>query len=213
MTTEIMVQIGQLALLFGRTNRATFHEDGVTPESDTDHTVMLGLIACPIALELGLHTGNVAQFVLVHDLVEAHAGDTNSFDIGPSAAQAKEEREAKALARLIEEFGADSWMLSWLLFYEAQEAPEARLVRYLDKAMPKITHMLNGCAAIQAMGKTHADLVRAHVEQLAALNTQYPELAETVGPLMADIMKQSEDAWIDQGTKGSDTVSVDVLST
>ena len=73
--------LGGLSLAFGRVERATRHEDGTTPESDTDHTVMLGLIGCSLAplvcadLDLGL----IAQYALVHDVVEVHAGDTNTL--------------------------------------------------------------------------------------------------------------------------------------
>jgi hypothetical protein len=46
------------------------------PESDTDHTVMLALIACALApiVDARLDVGLVAQYALVHDLVEAYAG-------------------------------------------------------------------------------------------------------------------------------------------
>ena len=30
--------LARIALAFGRVERATFHEDGVRPETDTDHT-------------------------------------------------------------------------------------------------------------------------------------------------------------------------------
>lgn len=39
-----VLDLAKLSLLFAKTNRAVFHEDGVTPESDTDHTFMLALI-------------------------------------------------------------------------------------------------------------------------------------------------------------------------
>ena len=55
----------------------TLHEDGVRPESDADHTVNLGFVACMIASRmLWLSTGRVAELVLVHDLLEVIAGDT-----------------------------------------------------------------------------------------------------------------------------------------
>lgn len=43
------ISLAKLALRFSRVERATFHEDGVRPETDSDHTVMLGLVACQLA--------------------------------------------------------------------------------------------------------------------------------------------------------------------
>ena len=78
------VRLAALVLQFGRVNRATFHPDGIRRETDTDHTVMLGVLAAALASRwhtLGLNVGRVAEFALVHDLAEAYAGDTQSFDI------------------------------------------------------------------------------------------------------------------------------------
>lgn len=196
-STDDMISLARLALLFGRVNRVTFHEDGVTPESDTDHTVMLGLIACSVARELEVYNvSRVAELTLVHDIVEAGgAGDTNTFDISARDREAKKVREAKAKERLEREFGEDSWLIRTLHAYEAQEEPEARLVRFLDKAMPKINHMLNRCASIKKMGKTRDDLVRAHQEQLAELIQEYPDVSKHVGLLLTEIMLRSEEAW------------------
>jgi putative hydrolase of HD superfamily len=79
--TSKVIELAQLCLRFGRVDRATTHEDGQRHETDTDHTVMLGVIACAFASSCGLDLdiGKVAQFALVHDLVEAHAGDTNTL--------------------------------------------------------------------------------------------------------------------------------------
>ena len=199
MNTTTMIALGELALTFGEEFRATLHKDGATPESDTTHTVMLGLIACTAASTIpGLthyDVGAIAQYSFIHDLPEAYEGDTNSFDISEKDAEAKARREKRALSKMTKKFGPNSWMMKWLLEYEEQKTPEARLVRYLDKALPKITHSFNSCAAIKAMGKTYEDLVRANAEQLIALNEQYPELAEPLGPLMAQIMKMSEESW------------------
>jgi hypothetical protein len=42
-TVDKILELGKLALLFGRTDRTTYHDDQETAESDTDHTVMLSL--------------------------------------------------------------------------------------------------------------------------------------------------------------------------
>ena len=145
-TVDAVVEAGKLALLFGRTERVTKHEDGRI-ETDTDHTVMLGLIACALAskYEPTLDLGKIAQYALVHDLVEAYAGDTDTFIVGHTTVHnEKEAREEAALARIEKEF-ADSlpWIPETIREYESLATPEARFIKTLDKSMPKITHLAN----------------------------------------------------------------------
>lgn len=157
-----LVDLARLSLLFGRTPRVTFHPDGRTLESDTDHTVMLALAACAIAsshhpeLDLGL----VAQFAVVHDLVEAYAGDTSTLRALSDEQKAqKKDREHAAYLRILSEFNGEmSWLPQTIALYEEQELPEARFVRAVDKLLPKLTHLLNGCATLWNEGLTLAEL-------------------------------------------------------
>jgi len=193
--TEMAMAIGKLALAFGRVNRATYHEDGELPESDTTHTVMLGLIACTFAPN-HYDRGRIAELCLVHDLVEAKCGDTNSFAITPKAQAEKRAREEEALRQLHVEFVDATWLMTRLIEYEEQESLEARYVRFVDKAMPKITHALNGCSAIKTMGRSVWDLRVVHDTQLRELLEQYPELEGTnVHRLMRELMRASEEAY------------------
>lgn len=84
------VRLADLCLQFARVNRATHHPDGVRPETNADHTVMLGVYACSLAQRINdemkdphrlpyLDVGRVAQFALIHDLPEVYAGDVNTF--------------------------------------------------------------------------------------------------------------------------------------
>lgn len=198
MTSSIdeMIQLAHLALAFGRQDRVTLHEDAETPESDTDHTVMLGFIACTVARSLdGYDPARVAELVLVHDVVEALCGDTNSFDMSKETRAEKERIEAEAAQTLRQTFGEQSWLIQTLDAYEEQEEPEARLVRYLDKMTPKLCHAFNACASVKRMGKSRDDLLRAHEEQYGALKEEYPEIEREVGSLLYAAMVLSEEAW------------------
>lgn len=155
-SVKALIDLANLSLAFGRVDRATCHPDGTTPESDTDHTVMLGLVACAFAERFapGLDRGMVAQFALVHDLVEAYAGDTPTAYIMSDADHAgKEEREALALARIREEFDVElPWIGETIDAYESLATPEARFVKVMDKSLPKITNILNRGASIKRQG-------------------------------------------------------------
>lgn len=144
---DALVQLGEITLRLARVERATRHEDGEHPESDTDHTVMLGLMACALAARFApdLDRGRIAEFALVHDLVEAYAGDTNTFGFGGDTSTTdKDAREAAALERIRHEIHASfPWVVDTIEAYESLATPEARFVKTLDKVLPKITHYLN----------------------------------------------------------------------
>lgn len=159
---DALVDLGRLALAFGRIDRtAVYHPDRVTPESDTDHTVMLGWLACALAARCfpALDLGLVAQFALVHDAPEVYAGDTPTLRIDAAGRIDKAVLERAAMARLRREFGDQlPWFPSMIEAYEAQVLPEARFVRGLDKVLPKIVHLLDACTGLREQNMGRAEL-------------------------------------------------------
>lgn len=190
-TVDAVIRLGRLALAFGRVDRITYHEDGRTLESDTDHTVMLGLVACAFAerhlsdLDLGL----IAQYALVHDLVEVYAGDTPTLRISANQRVEKREREECARYRLDVEFGGLlPWVVGTIGAYEDLATAEARYVKALDKLLPKITHILNGGRTFQDVGMDRAELVARYDAQLAELRgyaDDFPPLFDLRADLIA----------------------------
>ena len=160
--SDAVIKLGKLVLQFGRTDRATRYEDGVTPESDTDHTVMLAIIACAYAKEKVPHLdiGKIAQFALVHDLVEAYAGDTSTLTFTSEAEKGeKHQREHAALERIKKELASDlPWVHETIEEYESLKTPEARFVKTMDKGMPNVTHLLNGAVMLKNSGYTFDEL-------------------------------------------------------
>jgi putative hydrolases of HD superfamily len=188
--TSATIALGLLTLRFGQVERITYHPDGKTPESDTDHTVMLSLIACALAertapqLDLGL----VAQFALIHDLVEVYAGDTPTLRIGAAERAAKHRREVEAAHRLRVEYGPTlPWLPETIERYERQDTPEARFVKALDKAMPKITHYANGARTLRDQGMHREELTAVYEQQaadIAAYAGEFPALLNLRGELV-----------------------------
>jgi putative hydrolases of HD superfamily len=179
---EAVIDLGRLALAFGRIDRtAVFHPDGVTRESDTDHTVMLGWVAPALAARFfpELDVGLVAQFALIHDLPEVYAGDTPTLRITEDGRMAKAEREALAVGRLCEEFSERlPWVTYTLGLYEGQVLPEARFVRGVDKILPKIVHLLDGCAGLREHGMGAGELAGVFERQEADMLGYVGEFAE-----------------------------------
>ena len=186
------LRLAQIALAFGRVERVTRHEDGVRPETDTDHTVMLGLLAAELA-PAGLDRARIAAFALVHDLAEVYAGDTQTLTASPEAMAAKAAREDAARTRLVAELGYDSWVAAMLVTYEQQREPEARFVRLIDKVLPKLTHAFNGCAAARALTDP-VGFVDSHVRQLRRLQAEYPEFPDALA-LLYESMLHAEECW------------------
>ncbi len=189
------LQLARISLAFARVERATRHEDGRRPETDADHTVMLGLVACELAPPR-LDRAKVAAFALVHDLPEVYAGDAQTLVISAEGRAAKKEREDAARDRLAEELGVGSWVAETLAAYEAQQEPEARFVRVIDKILPKLTHAFNGCVAAMLL-TDRAGFVEAHAHQLRTLSVEYPEFPEALELLRASML-HAEACWCER---------------
>lgn len=187
--------IAKIALKLSRVERATRHEDGVRPETDTDHSIMLALVACDFA-PAGLRRDRIAEFAVVHDLVEAYAGDTQTLAIDATGRAAKVERERAAADRIRTEFGLGSWIVQTLGAYDAQLEDEARYVCLMDKVLPKLTHLFNGCVAAKGL-MDKAGFITAHEDQHRQLSGEYGGdwWAPPVLELLREAMIASEAAW------------------
>jgi putative hydrolase of HD superfamily len=164
---EPIMKLAELALRFSTVDRATRLLDG-RPESDTDHTVMLGWIAPALAARCAddLDVGLVAQFALVHDAPEVLAGDTPTLRISFEERAAKAGREATAAELLARMFGTSfPWFPETILRYEQRHDPEARFVWALDKMIVKITNLFAGCHDIIAQGVNAPEFVAMVAEQ------------------------------------------------
>jgi putative hydrolases of HD superfamily len=191
-----VVRLGELSMEFGQVSRTGLpHADG-SPESDTDHTVMLGLVATALAsrwIEAALDVGLVAQYALVHDLAEVYVGDTDTYGASDAELVAKHEREEMGLAQLQLEFARVlPWLPSTLHRYEAQLDPESRFVRAVDKLCPRIVNILRGCAGIKERGASREDLAdrlpvtEGRIQEWAGEVPGLMELAEELGREMVE---------------------------
>lgn len=192
-----VVDIGRLVLSFAKVNRATYHEDGIRPESDTDHTVMVCVIACALAQKLypdQLDLGRVAQFAIVHDLIEAYASDTDTFGIDEEERRAKEAREHEAFLRIQSEFkDVYPWLPETIEQYERLDTLEARFVKTVDKQMSLITNILNEGARFKREGltedqwwHTYQTVVKPAKEKYG---TEFPKLLSMMDELLSEVRR------------------------
>lgn len=205
------LDLARLSMLLGTEARATLHPDGTTSESVATHSHMLGMVACTVAVNHNYSTtmdaprghifdiGLVAQYALVHDVAEVAPGGPGDVDTftttDPAALAAKDAAEAEALRRLL--IDHPSWLGPRLADYERQDCPESRLVKCLDKMLPKLTLALSQCAQWRRDGHTLEDF-RAYVaKQGAALAEANPDVWPVVGPLFDATNVAVEQAWED----------------
>lgn len=193
-----LVDVGKLVYTFAKVKRATYLDDAKTLESDTDHTVMLSVCACAYAGKLypELDLGKVAQFAIIHDLVEAYAGDTDSFGISSQGRNAKEEREHQSLLRIHKEFDVTfPWIGNTIDEYEKLSSKEARFVKTIDKAMHKISHILNGGQYFKNRGLSQEEMVRDYTTMVRGAEQKYgaefPEVVTLLEELMEEARKKT----------------------
>ncbi|MBP9765616.1 MAG: HD domain-containing protein [Candidatus Pacebacteria bacterium] len=181
--SDKILELADLSLNFSKINRVTLHQDGKRPESDTDHTFMLSLLACSFAntfykdkLDIGL----VSQFATVHDLVEVYAGDTDTLVYnGENAKKIKEEKELESVQRIKKEFGLEfPWIHETIEKYESQYTKEARFIKIIDKILPKITGIFNNGIAIKRRKnkEEYRRFLEDQINSYKKYNEEFPEL-------------------------------------
>ncbi len=94
------------------------------------------------------------QYALVHDLVEAYAGDTY-FYRDAAADQKKKEAEHAAAQRIAREFPDFPALHTTIAAYEEQNDPESKLLYSLDKLLPVINIYRDGGRAWRRLGVTY----------------------------------------------------------
>ncbi|WP_366657350.1 HD domain-containing protein [Fodinicurvata sp. EGI_FJ10296] len=109
--------------------------DGSRPENDAEHTWHMALYALMLKDEIGADVDitRVLAMILVHDLVEIHAGDTFAYDAVGREGQAEREEAAatELFAMLPDDLRDRVW--SWWREFETGDTAEAEFARALDR--------------------------------------------------------------------------------
>lgn len=116
-------------------------------ESDPEHSYQLGLVAWYIneKEKLGLDVGKFLRYAIVHDLVEAYAGDTTpGYGEETEGTKTKHEREKASLARIRQEFPEAAAIWGWIDEYEKRADEESKFLYALDKIIPILNMIVSG---------------------------------------------------------------------
>lgn len=144
-----MISVEQLLSFLSLVNAANKTERvGYVPGSDRnvnviEHSYQLAITAWYLidANGLKLDKSLVIKYAIVHDLVEAYAGDTYMYD--EAALKTKQEREEKALERIRKEYPEFTDIHDHIIAYEKKGDPESIFVYALDKLIDPLNIYLD----------------------------------------------------------------------
>jgi putative hydrolase of HD superfamily len=136
--------------------------DGSRNENAAEHSWHLVLMALSMAEYAPVETNisHTIQLLIVHDLVEVHAGDHWAGDSDPAQVTLKERDAAARLFSLLPPDQALQFVGLWHE-YEARQTPEARFAKALDALHPML--MVWGPGGSDYI---HTPLTAAYMRQL-----------------------------------------------
>lgn len=110
-------------------------------ENDAEHSYSLSMLAWYLAdiIAPSLDKNLVIKYALVHDLVEAYAGDTYAHTTDTNLRATKQQREEDARRRIESEFPDFTEMNGLIEAYERRDNPESKFVYAVDKLVPLLT--------------------------------------------------------------------------
>lgn len=127
-------------------NRATLLCDASRRENSGEHSWHLALYALVLGEHApeGVDMNRVIRMLLIHDLVEIDAGDAPIF--GTHDAASTEADELAAAHRIFGMLPADQGrdLLALWLEFEANETPDARFAKSLDRFQPPNQNLASG---------------------------------------------------------------------
>jgi putative hydrolases of HD superfamily len=137
-------------------------------ENDAEHSWHLAMSVAVLAeyADEPIDVGRTLELVLLHDLVEIHAGDTPLYDTDLASDQA--DREAAAAELLFGLLPADQTVRFRALWdeFEARQTPEARFAKAMDRLQPLLLNWMARGGTWRTPGVT-ADDVRARKAVIA----------------------------------------------
>lgn len=160
-------------------------QPGGERENDAEHSWSLAALAPELRACLYPQLDNdvVQQFATVHELLEIVTGDVATFDLTPVQLSIKQQNEQQAAHTLLQRL--PPVMRQGLERYEAQNTPEARFVRAVDKILPVAMDIVGqgvrvveedyGIKNLAELQAAHDKLIESFTQRFG---TEFPELAE-----------------------------------
>lgn len=145
------------------------------PESDADHTFGMGVLIMLLAPD-NLDKGHCLELAMVHDMPEIHSGD---FVPGEISAAEKSRLEKKGMRQISQEVKNHDF---YELFkeFEAQQTPEAKFVRAVDKLETVLTAKHYDNNGRSSSNQLTPEFVKTAIEALEKINSPDIEILREI---------------------------------
>ncbi len=173
-------------------------EESMRRENDAEHTWHMCMFALLLQREIGEQVNmlRVLQMILIHDLVEIHAGDTFAYDAAGQAGKA--EREEEAARRLFSLLPPDLESELYGLWREFEElaTPEAHFSNAVDRMQAFVQNVSTGGKAWREHGVTKEQVLQRNAvwntrnESFAALFQTLWSVAEAADTFSVESLQQ-----------------------
>ncbi len=186
-----LIKFVELIHTFREIERVLWLKGRDYPENDVEHSYQLAMVAwyAVSSQKLPLDTDKVVKYAMLHDLVEAYAGDVDAFDADPQRDEKKAKKEREALEKLKTEFPEFPDMLELIESYEARFDEESKFVYALDKVLPVINIYLDNGRTWQKRGIGFTLETLTVNKKIKIAN--HPEVSKYFDQLV-EILKQEE---------------------
>ena len=161
--------------------RATRLADGSRFETTGEHSWHIALFALVLSEWDTSDSATVIRMLILHDLVEIDAGDVPVFAAPSATVEADEARAADRIFGLLPGDTGPAFRALWDMF-EANQSPEARFAKSLDRFQPPNLNLANGGGSWVDYAVTE-DTVRARVGTRIAAGA--PHLWDWLSPRIA----------------------------
>jgi putative hydrolases of HD superfamily len=161
-------------------------------ENSAEHSWQIALLALTLLpyAEQALDQQKVLTMLLLHDVVEIDTGDKFAYDANHDDF-VNELLAAKRLFALLPNNTGQQFLTLWEEFEQAQ-SPEAQFAKGIDRLMPLIQNLHNGCQSwlehdisVQQIFKKNAAIAHAHPLLWDWIQQQITDKAKEVGLRLA----------------------------
>lgn len=175
-----LIELQELLLKFRSIKRMVrIPPDAKEKENDVEHSYVLAMAAWFLASYFPkINRDKVIRIALVHDLIEAYAGDTSVW-AAPEQLAAQKLAEEKAIKQIKQDWPDFQGLTESINEYEAVKSEEAKFVYALDKLMPAIMNYLSKGYVWQKHGITFERLKTEKATKVTIspeINAYYQEL-------------------------------------
>ncbi len=169
MTIKDLIKFSELITKLQKTERVVRVFKSDRNENDVEHSYMLAMLAWYFIDKdkLALDVSKVIKYALVHDLVEAYAGDVYLYETDTNIRNNKHKKEKEATERIQKEFPEFEELHGLIVAYESRNDAESKFVYALDKVQPVIQIYLDGGRTWNEKEITLNMLIEAKVDKVA----------------------------------------------